>query len=319
MIVELDNQRVLEVYRSGWDSTFGSGGIVIPSWRHFDEITLHDMRSTSKSIVALLAGIVLAKHGGISSDPSINDYPEIRDRAASWAGDITLRNLLGMTSGLEWNEWGRGFLTSDETPLSSEPDPVARVLNKPMVSPQGDVFNYSGGATVVAARMLELLDGRDLTTIAKEELFDQIGIASWEWPRGSNGKIQPHVGLRMKASDMAKIGELMLSGGSWEGHQIIPEEWVRQVTALRVKTTVSLLDLDGGESYYGLGWWTGKVQIGSQNLSWFSTLGNGGQRIFVMPLLRLVVVFTGGEYGSGKIQARETLIIRDLVQDLSNR
>lgn len=113
---------------------------------------LHDLRSSTKSIVGLLAGIVLARHPEYSIHTRVRDFPELKAKASLGSQDLELGDFLGMTSGLAWSEWGKSFLDSDETSLSGEADPLRRVLQRASVAAPGTVFNYSGGSLFVATR-----------------------------------------------------------------------------------------------------------------------------------------------------------------------
>lgn len=164
--------------------------------------------------------------------------------------------------------------------------------------------------------MLELIDGRDIATIADRDLFTPLGITRWSWGKGTNGFFLPYVGLRMTPRDMLKLGNLMLQKGRWEGRAVVPAAWVDAVTAPRIPVPTKLFDLDGTGTQYGYTWWNGSTGDPDSGGRWYSTVGNGGQRIFVAPEKDLVVVMTAGEYGNSQIQAWETKLLRALLDAL---
>jgi CubicO group peptidase (beta-lactamase class C family) len=218
-----------------------------------------------------------------------------------------------MSSGLAWKEWGRSMFTSDESRLVWKRDPVGFSLNRPLQSPSGTVFNYSGGSTFIVSRMLELIDGRSIAEIARMDLFDPLGITDWKWGKGWNGYYLPYAGIGLRSQDMLKIGELMLSRGYWQGRQIVPAPWVDEVTATLLKVQTNYFDIDDQGTMYGYFWWNGTVDWLGPHVRWYSTVGNGGQKIFVVPSLKLIVVMTAGEYGTPEIQTWQTGLLKKII------
>jgi len=302
-----------EWYRDGWDSILNAGGGLVPLWRTQGPGTVHDGRSTTKSVVALLAGTVLARHPEWSLASRVADFPELAVRASTESRDTTLEDLLGMTSALAWREWGHPWWDSDETGLVTEADPMRHVLGRPRTGSPGQTFRYSGGNTQVAARILELIDGRPLEAIAQADLWIPLGIEPVAWGRRSDGEVLAFAGLGLRSRDLAKLGQLVADRGRWEGLPVVPEDWIRRITAPRVDTHTGWFDLDDAGTWYGLGWWTGTIDVGGQPQRWVSTVGNGGQRVFVVPELGRVVVLTAGDYGDPSIQIWETKLLATLM------
>ena len=89
--------------------------------------------------------------------------------------------------------------------------------------------------------------------------------------------------MRLKPRDMAKIGYMMLKGGSWKSKQIVSHNWVKESTRAHIKA---------GGYQYGYQWWRGKTIANNQVIDAFWAWGHGGQFIFILPELELVVVFT---------------------------
>jgi CubicO group peptidase (beta-lactamase class C family) len=109
----------------------------------------------------------------------------------------------------------------------------------------------------------------------------------------ANGEAAAASGLRLRPRDMAKLGELVLENGVWNGQRIVSEEWIKESTKARVDTWDT--------NRYGYQWWTGESTFGlngSRKVSWVAGRGNGGQRIYVVRDYDLVVVVTAGLYDS---------------------
>lgn len=318
LLVERKGRLEVELYQNGWNTSMSDGGGVFSFWSEMGPDTIHDVRSTTKSVVALLAGTVLARHPEYSVHSKIRDFPELAQRTPEWGQRLELGHFLRMSSGLSWKEWGQSFLTSDETALGWVADPLKYALDRPLVSEPGTEFNYSGGSTFIAARMVELMEGRSIEEIARTDLFIPLGITEWRWGKGTNGSDLPHAGLGLRSRDMLKLGKLMLDKGRWKGQQVIPEAWVEEVTAPRHRVGTKMFDLDENGTNYGYFWWNGTIAWLGADVTWYSTVGNGGQKIFVVPQRSLVVVMTAGDYGSPDIQVWETNFLKRLLKTLRN-
>lgn len=298
------SQLVSEVYYTGADRTLASWAGVFGSQVAFGPDTLHDVRSVSKSVVGLEAGIVFGRHPEISLDtPVLRFFPEWAALVPGREG-ITLRHLLTMSTGLEWNEWGRGFLDSDETSLLWEEFPARKVLQKPPKEAPGTRFNYSGGTTQTLMQVLERIEGRDFLLLVAQDLFGPLGIVRWEWTANTQGDPLAFSGLRLTPRDMVKLGRLVLQRGQWEGRPIVPADWMDQVLRPQIETGIGLFSLDGQPVAYSHQWWTGTLAGPAGTVRWTAAIGNGGQRIVVVPELDLVWVATAGNYGEPEIQRR---------------
>jgi CubicO group peptidase (beta-lactamase class C family) len=128
-----------------------------------------------------------------------------------------------------------------------------------------------------------------LDQFARRELFEPLGIGNWQWQGALLGKqIMAHVGLRLTPRDLAKIGQLVLNQGSWNGRQIVPVSYLQASITRQINA-----ELNWG---YGYLWRTGSVTVAGKERAWIAAMGNGGQRLFIVPGLDLVVVITAGRY-----------------------
>jgi CubicO group peptidase (beta-lactamase class C family) len=292
VVVARRGKLVFEQYFSGYDDPWG-----VPEGQFdFDATTKHDMRSVSKSVTSLLVGIAI-DHKLIAGvdEPVVKFFPEYSAlKTPGWDG-ITLRNLLTMSSGVKWNEnlpWTDP--RNDEPHLGKDPDPIGYVLAKPIATAPGAVWNYNGGGTDLLGSIIERVSGKPFDIFAREALFRPLGITDWEWKTYENGKISPAAGLRLRPRDAAKIGQLMLNRGHWNGQQIVPAAWIEQSIAPRFQA----IGYFGGLFFYGYQWWLGRTLSGDKEVTWIAAVGLGGQRVFVVPNLDLVVMTTAGLYAS---------------------
>jgi CubicO group peptidase (beta-lactamase class C family) len=291
LLIEHDGALVFERYFSGSDERWGEP---IPT-RVIGPDSLHDLRSVSKSVTSALLGIALAGDFSEAVARTVADYlPDLELEAGP--REITLHQVLTMTTGLQWNEMTVPYTdpTNDEIRLYSAGDPALYVMTRPIEHEPGSTWYYSGGSTQVLASVISKLTGQRLDEFAQERLFEPLGITEFEWLGPGNWTPDNPAamsGLRLRARDLAKIGSLYLHGGGWRGRQVVPRAWVDRSMARHVQEVGEWSD--GGVWGYGYQWWVGDLPTGQRVVA---GVGNGNQRLFVIPAERLVVTVFAGEY-----------------------
>ncbi|MBR0698129.1 serine hydrolase [Bradyrhizobium lablabi] len=307
VVVARHGKLVFEQYFPGVDQPWGQP----EGRREFSATTRHDMRSVSKSVTSLLVGIAIDRRliSGVD-EPVVKFFPDYQSvKPAGW-DTITLRHLLTMSSGIKWDEaraWNDP--ENDEPHLGFEVDPIGYVLTKPVVAPLDALWTYNGGGTDLLGNIIERVSGQTLEAFARDALFQPLGITDLEWktyPR--NGKIAAAAGLRLRPRDAAKIGQLVLNRGQWNGRQVVSAEWVAQSIAPRFQA----VGYFGGTLFYGYNWWMGRSLSGTNEVKWIAAFGWGGQRIFIVPDLDLVMMTTAAQYGSPK----EGLAAMDILANI---
>jgi CubicO group peptidase (beta-lactamase class C family) len=292
MVIVRHGKLIFEQYYPGLDFPWG-----YPDRRYeFDATTKHDMRSVSKSVTSLLVGIAIDQKRIAGVDEPVTkffpDYAAIK--SPGW-DKITLRNLLTMSSGITWDE-ARAWTDpkNDEPYLGSEPDPIRYVLAKPIAAPADTIWNYNGGGTDLLGAVIARTTGKPFEAFAREALFEPLGIADWEWQRYQNTEVSAAAGLRLRPRDAAKIGQLVLARGVWNGKQIVSAQWIEQATTPRFQASGYF----GGLFFYGYQWWFGRTLSEGRDVTWIAAMGLGGQRLFIVPEFDLVVMTTSGLYSS---------------------
>lgn len=301
VVVERHGRLVAEAYRTGNDSSTYS---LAAREVRFDADVPHDVRSVTKSVVALLWGIA---HGeGVVppvATPVLDLLPDLADLRNGGRERITVADMLCMRSGLAWDEGGGyGRPDNDERGLLWRGDRARYVFDRPLAASPGARFNYNGGLTAVLGLLLEERTGMSLQEYARRKLFEPLGVRDWAWVGDLRGRTRAYSGLRLRPRDMARIGRLLLEDGRWQGRQLVPADWVR--AALAPCTP-------GGE--YGYQWWSGSVWVDGRQVGWQGALGNGGQRLFLVPELDLVVAMTAGEYNDGTIGRVQRRLLEQVV------
>lgn len=263
----------------------------------FDADTLHNMKSVSKSVASLVVGIAIDRGliRGVD-EPIFSFFPELSDLRSPEKDRIRLVHVLTMSMGLKWVEAtpATGDDDNDETRMHMAWDPCRYVLGLPVTAAAGQEFFYNTGALTLVSAIIRKATGRPLDEFARENLFEPLGITGTAWGR-YRGDTDAGGGLRLRPRDMAKIGQLVLAGGRWNGRQIVSKAWIEASTAEKIKATDS--------QTYGYLWWRGQTRLNDRKINWIGALGRGGQSIRIVPELDLVVAVTAGYYQDYSSQA----------------
>ena len=256
----------------------------------FGRDSLHDLRSTGKSFTSALAGIAVDQGLFGVDDPISQHIPQFdrHDNMSARKQAIQIYHLLNMNSGLECNDWDSSSRGNEER-MYDKQDWVGFILDLPMAFDPGQATQYCTGGVVVLGNIISRESGMALDAYANSYLFGPLAIRDAEWRRSPDGAATGGGGLRLRPRDAAKLGQLYLDGGTWNGTRVVPAAWV-DVSQQRLYTL--------GRDRYGYLWWKRSFSRPSGNVDSFFTSGNGGNYIFVIPSLDLVVVFTGSNYDS---------------------
>lgn len=293
-VVMVDGQVVYEKYAAGFDAT-----------------KRHITYSVSKSIGAALVGVAVGE-GLLSLDDSVCKHVAAPTGADPSLCDTTIGHALRMTSGLDWTEDYGDPDTSNVLPMlyGDEADMGAYVATRPRAAAAGARWLYSSGDSNLVARSLRAaLGARDMRAWAKEKLFDPAGLSSVVFEADRAGSLVFSSSCFMTPRDMARFGQLYLDDGVLAGKRILPEGWV----ALTRQPAPPVADAkprdparppgDSGGSY-GVGFWLNAVSESAPADTWmypkapvgtYSAEGHWGQKIFVVPSHKLVVVRVGND------------------------
>jgi CubicO group peptidase (beta-lactamase class C family) len=310
VVIARNGRLVLERYFEGEDNARGRplGKIA------FTRDTLHDMRSVSKSVVGLLYGIALAQRKVPPPEaPLFASFPEYADLAAG-RERLTIHHVLTMTMGTDWDETSIPYSNpaNSEIAMDLAPDRYRYILERRVIAEPGRRWTYSGGATALIGRIIAKGAGKSLHTFAREALFDPLGIGPTEWASAADGEPFAASGLRMTPGDLVRIGVMMSDGGMWEGRQVVPAEWLDRCIA-------PFASVDETRRF-GYQWYLGDFAFGKpigwapEHLErWWGANGNGGQRLYVLPGLKLAVAITAGNYDAEGQSMPPTRVMREVV------
>jgi CubicO group peptidase (beta-lactamase class C family) len=190
---------------------------LVGDWRFSKPAQPIEAMSATKSVVGVAIGRLVTTGRLRLEDPVARFYPE-------WRGTpkerITVRHLLDHTSGLQ------ASANTDEIYLSR--DIVRLALDAPLASEPGTAFFYNNKAVNLLPGIVEKVTGRKIDEFMRDEVFAPLGIKRFSWLRDPAGNPHAEAGLKIDALDFAKIGQLMLREGDFNGQRILSPEWVRE-------------------------------------------------------------------------------------------
>ncbi len=292
---------LVETYFPGLDQRWGLDIGVIDH----NATRLHDLRSVTKSITGLLYGIALSE--GMVPDldaPLVDQFPEYTDLPdMPKRRKILVRHALSMTMGVEWDESAPYNSTrNSEIAMEYSEDRNRYALEQRIINEPGTHWTYSGGATTLIGTLISRGTGMPLEVFARQKLFDPLGIENYEWVKGRDGTVAGSSGLRMTTHDLAKIGQVMMNHGMWQGKQIVSAEWVEESITPRINIPDGLR--------YGYFWWLAGEGAPPY---WYAGFGNGGQRLMMNPNNQMVAVIYAGNYNKPDAWKLPVKVLVDFV------
>jgi CubicO group peptidase (beta-lactamase class C family) len=276
-----------------------------PAWYPYEHGSdLHTLQSVSKSVTSALVGIAI-RRGEISGvdAKALPYFSGYRVAADPRRDRMTLKHLLTMTAGIQWNETTVDYTDPSNScaRMEASRDWIQFVLDQPMAAEPGSAFVYSSGVTELLAEVLRKATGKQADAYAAEHLFGPLGISRFYWKHTPTGHPDMEGGLYLTPRDLAKIGYLYRNDGVWDGRRILPEGWAAASTRPQSDPA-----REGAGMKYGYQWW---VLPGTPSA--FAGIGYGGQLLVVVPSLELIAVFTGWNiYDKPALTAR---FVRDRV------
>jgi CubicO group peptidase (beta-lactamase class C family) len=255
----------------------------------YDQDKRHQVRSATKSVVSALVGIAIDKKLIKNKEERVlSFFPEYEIKNLSpEKRAITIEDLLTNQSGLDCED-SDAASPGNESKMGRSPDWVKFILDLPMIPGRGETGRYCSGGVIVLGRIVEKVSGKKLSEFAAENLFGKLNVFDFKWDfRPDSSSAEDFCQLHLRPRDMAKFGLLYLNEGRFNGQQVISSEWVR--ASLSKHSVVNRTD-------YGYLWWRQWLEVGGRRVDGITAKGNGGQRIYLWPEQKMVVVITGGNY-----------------------
>jgi CubicO group peptidase (beta-lactamase class C family) len=207
--------------------------------------------SLSKSFTSAAAGSASAE-GLIDLDaPVVSYFPELEAQITDpRSRSIRVRHIASMASGHEYDTWDR-VVGADRA------EPVRAFLSIPPDREPGTVFAYNQSCTYTLGAIVQRVTGQSLTAYLRKRLFDPLGVAQTAWEQLPAGRDLGFSGMYATTDAVARLGQLHLQGGVWEGERLLPAEWVAEATRSHVSNsdgTAGGADSDWQQGY-GFQFW----------------------------------------------------------------
>jgi CubicO group peptidase (beta-lactamase class C family) len=278
-------------------------------WQGFTASDGHNCASVTKSFVSALVGIALRDRHLKSLDQTVEELlaDHLPANADPRLRQASVKQVLAMTSGLASDDSSLGGDDKIWDRMARSRDWIRHILGRRLESNPGERFAYSSATSHLLSAIVADSTGQSTLAFARAELFGPLGIATdhaleltvnhWPltqaeldtfeqatvaWPRDPQGYHLGDGSLKLPARDLAKLGYLYLNGGRWDGTQVVPDDYVR--ASIQPQSDPGIVP---GE-HYGYQWWIND----NYGYHTFRAQGYGGQLIYVIPKLDLVVVTT---------------------------
>jgi len=268
--------------------------------------TLHDIRSATKSITSLLMGLAIERHLVHSVNDSIALYLPALPKDGK--EKITIKDLLNMRSGLNAND-DDPSTPGDEDNLDNSTDWMGTIYAVPVIEPPGARYNYCSINAFLTGAIIENVSHESLEQFANKTLFGPLGIGTESWRHVPVDRVTGQGNLSITARDLAAVGELMRNGGSVADKRVVSASWVRTSLANQVPISAS----DPFADFYGYMWYTRSQTVGTKHIEVHFASGNGGNKVYIVPSLHLVVAITSSAYGTNYGQRRSQDILLSIL------
>ncbi|WP_116367574.1 serine hydrolase domain-containing protein [Parahaliea mediterranea] len=260
-------------------------------WEHYEfgntPATRWMSMSMAKSVSTTLVGIAVQQGLIASIDDLLSKYvPQLATGAYS---DVTVRHLMLMASGVQWDETHTAAASERrqvlELQIGQRPGSILDYMNSlPKLAPSGTRWNYSTGETHLVGVLIRAATGQWPADFLSEQLWSKLGMesdASW-WLESPDGLEIAGSGIAATLRDYGRFGQFICDGGTIDGHPVLPPGWVDEAAGPT--------HINGQEVPYGFMWWPVADEQGSYRQRAFAARGIFGQRIYIHPVLNTVLV-----------------------------
>ncbi len=269
--------------------------------------TLHDIRSATKSLTSLLMGIAIQKGLVHSADDSIALY--LPGLPKDGKEKIKVKDLLTMRSGLDADDEDPST-PGNEDRLDQSSNWIRTVYAVPMKRPPGEKYVYCSINAFLLGAIIENASHMPLDEFAKVKLFGPLRIQPFHWQHVPINRTTGQGNLSITTRDEAALGELVLNDGIVEKRRLLNRAWIEKSLANQVPISAS----DPYADFYGYMWYTKAEPAGQRKVVVHFASGNGGNKIYVIPSLHMVIAITSSAYGQKYGQRRsQDILLRVLA------
>ncbi len=309
ILISKEGNLLYEQYFNGWTSD-----------------SLHDSRSAMKSITSLLMGIAIDQGFIRNVDQKVYSFFPDYIKSSDDNGlkqNMTIKDLLNMQSGFDCEEFNDG--KDCETDMVKTGDWLRFSLKLPMKNTPGKVWAYTSCNPMIIGGIISQSANMSIMEFARRYLFQPLDITNYRWTLDPAGHGQTAGSFFIRPADMLKIGELVRQNGVWHGRRIISASWLKRCAETMIpipdysfvkysKSTIAIPQ----QTYYGYYWYKESIITRSSQEDVLFASGNGGQYIMILKRLKMVVVFTQGNYNSWKAKRAFDLLLRYILPNYAH-
>ncbi|WP_022759887.1 serine hydrolase domain-containing protein [Butyrivibrio sp. AD3002] len=243
------------------------------AFKPFDMDYWHVTHSMCKSVTGMAIGLLIYE-GKIKLDDKVEDiFGRTGPLQYFFSKGLTVRHLLTMSSGVEFNEAGSVYSN----------DWRKQFLESQTKFTPGSAFEYNSMNSYMLSAIVTEVTGESMFDYLKPRLFEPLGIKRVFWESCPQNITKGGWGLYLRIEDMAKLGQLYLNNGKYDGKEILPEEWVRDATSMQIATG------EVTSPGYGFQLWNSSSRLGAYTFN-----GMLGQNVYVFPDINMMVVTNAG-------------------------
>ncbi|BAP33083.1 putative 6-aminohexanoate-dimer hydrolase [Chryseobacterium sp. StRB126] len=260
-------------------------------FNHSGRDSLQDTRSVGKSFSSALMGIAIKENHIKDEDQNLKTFYAIEQfkNYSPKKDSVTIKSLLTMSSGFDGNDEDSESPGNEENMYPTE-DWVKFALDVPMTDNTiGKKWNYFTAGVVITGDILDKTVPKGLENYADKKLFQPLGITHYKWQFTPQNKPSLAGGLRMRALDFAKFGQLYKNNGVWNGKTVLDKIWIQKTFTNYFSGS---LDFEG----YGYLFWRKVYKVGNQSFEAYQSSGNGGNKIIIFTHIPVVIVITATAY-----------------------
>ncbi|MCP1301837.1 beta-lactamase family protein [Chryseobacterium sp. S0630] len=270
--------------------------------------SLQDTRSVGKSFSSALMGIAI-KDGYLKSEnQKLSEFYDLKlfKNYSSQKDNVTIKSLLTMSSGFDGNDENYESPGNEENMYPTE-NWVKFTLDLPMTeNPIGKNWNYFTAGVVLSGDILDKSVPHGLKNYADQKLFQPLGITNYKWQFTPQQKPSLAGGLRMKALDFAKFGQLYQNNGIWNGKTLLSKDWIK-------KSFTNYFTDNPDFEGYGYLFWRKVYTVGNKSYEAFQSSGNGGNKIIIFTKIPVVIVITAQAYNKPYAHQQSEKIVQDYL------
>lgn len=270
--------------------------------------SLQDTRSVGKSFSSALMGIAIKEGYLKSENQKLSEFYDLKlfKNYSPQKDNVTIKSLLTMSSGFDGNDENYESPGNEENMYPTE-NWVKFTLGLPMTeNPIGKNWSYFTAGVVVSGDILDKTVPQGLKNYADQKLFQPLGITNYKWQFTPQQKPSLAGGLRMKALDFAKFGQLYQNNGVWSRKTLLSKEWIQ-------KSFTNYFTDNPDFEGYGYLFWKKVYTVGNKSYEAFQSSGNGGNKIIIFTQIPVVIVITAQAYNKPYAHQQSEKIVQDYL------